>query len=79
MQHTEYDRDSEAIDPLVPHFAEPMGQSPASAGQTSTDAQRTKGTQPSHLDQTPYYTWDVEMIEPLVPIIANPLAEEERR
>lgn len=80
MQYTEYDRDWEAIDPLVPHFGDSSEQSTVSTDQpSSTDTEEPTNTLPSHLDQISYYTWDTEMIEPLVPIMAGPCSVADRR
>jgi hypothetical protein len=80
MEYTEYDRDSEAIEPLVPHFAESTEQPSDSSNEISSgNAQRPDHTQSSHLEQTSYYTWDVEMIAPLVPVLAGPHTGDERR
>lgn len=70
MEYTEYDRDSEAIEPLVPDITEPTGETVAFTDNAAPDKDHRRNVDRSpHLTQTPYYTWDIEMIDPLVPII----------
>lgn len=79
MRYTEYDRGSEAIEPIVPQVADPGEQSTNTEKPPATDTGGTADSPPSHLEQISYYTWDVELIEPLVPIMGRHRPETDRR
>lgn len=62
---TNYDRDSEAIEPLVPIMPPDKGDPGRERRRDGTDGSMMLDR--SQLGHTTEYTWDIEMVEPGVP------------